>query len=257
MATYVIGDIQGCFEPLGRLLDRFAFDSARDRVWLVGDLVNRGPASLEVLRWARQVKATVVLGNHEIYLLARAAGLKRKKSDTLDAVFAADDFDDLVHWLRHCPLIHREGDRMMLHAGLMPQWSLAEAQAWAGRLESRLRGPEWRAAVVSFFAPPDPADVELHQALAALTRARLVDPFGRLALGFKGPPQDAPAELTPWYRVAQAVTPALTIYFGHWAAQGFVQGPGYVGLDTGCVWGQQLTAIRQEDGAVFTVPASP
>ncbi len=257
MSTYVIGDVQGCFEPLLRLMDHVAFDSSRDSVWLAGDLVNRGPASLEVLRWARANGARAVLGNHEIYLLARAAGLGPKKRDTLDAVLAAPDADALLHWVRHLPLIHQEHAHVMIHAGLLPHWSLDDAFTAARPIEARLRGPHWRDAALSFLAPPTPERADEHRAMDAFTRARMVDPFGRLVLDYKGPPDLAPPGLSPWYREARAVSSTHTLYFGHWAAQGFVRGPGYVGLDSGCVWGQSLTAVRQEDGAVFTVPASP
>ncbi len=256
MATYVIGDVQGCFEPLMRLMDRIAFDPQRDRLWFVGDLVNRGTGSLAVLRWARENAASTVLGNHELYLLARAAGLKSKKGDTLGSILTAPDADELIDWVRHLPLVYREGPHVMVHAGFLPHWSLEDAFAWAGRLESQLRQPDWSAAALSFLAPSTPDTLAAHQALAGLTRLRMLDADDRPALEFKGPPAEAPKGLRPWYHVAQAVVPDRTVYFGHWAALGFVEGPGYVALDSGCVWGGGLTAIRQEDGAVFTVPAS-
>jgi len=255
VATYVIGDVQGCLDPLTRLLDRVAFDRSRDHVWLVGDLVNRGPHSLEVLRWARDTGAVVVLGNHDTYLLARAAGLPAKKRDTVADVLEAPDAAELIHWLRHRPLVHRDGSQVMVHAGFLPAWSLADACAWSARIEARLRGPDWRREVLAFFAPPAPADAALHGALDGLTRLRMVDPFDRPVLGFKGAPAEAPLELTPWYLRSAALAPERTVYFGHWAAHGFARGPGYVALDTGCVWGQCLTAVRVEDGAVFRVPA--
>jgi bis(5'-nucleosyl)-tetraphosphatase (symmetrical) len=267
VATYAIGDIQGCFDSLTKLLARIGFDPAADRLWLVGDLVNRGPRSLEVLRWAHDLgdRAVAVLGNHDLHLLMRAAGvIKKKKLDTLDRILDASDCDRLLDWLRHRPLLHREGDRVMVHAGLHPAWSMETAAALAAEVEALLRAPDWRARIRALKKKEPPAwraDLTGAERLQAITgvllRTRVCTPDGRIAHQFSGPPREAPAGYIPWYAVPGACwrTPGQCVVFGHWAALGLHLDAACMGLDTGCVWGGALTAVRLEDRRVVRVPA--
>lgn len=264
MARYAIGDIQGCMASLARLLALIDFSPARDRVWLVGDLVNRGPRSLDVLRWAHSLgaAATVVLGNHDVHLLARAAGaVAAKPLDTLDDVLAAPDCDQLIDWLRQRPLFHVEGDHALVHAGLHPRWTVDDARALAGELEHELRGPAWRAFVGQLRGPAPRWDGKLGggdrwRAIAAyLLRVRVLKPDGRVDASFNGAPASAPAGSTPWFAAPAPAWATHTIVFGHWAALGLSIGPRHVALDTGCVWGRSLTAMRLDDRMMFQVKA--
>ncbi len=252
MATYAIGDIQGCFDELRQLLDRIKFDPTRDRLWLCGDLVNRGPKSLEVLEfaYAHRDSMVVVLGNHDIHLLNRVAGVSsRKKRDTLGSVLKADNRDVLVDWLRHCPLVHREGDTICLHAGLLPAWGWSEISHRAEKVQARLASPSWR----EFLRTIHDGDSEDAESVAVMTRLRMVDKKGRPAWGFAGPPEEAPSGLTPWFDAKDRRTIELTVVFAHWAALGHRMMDRVVALDSACVWGGKLTAVRLEDRAVFQV----
>lgn len=269
MATYVIGDIQGCFGPLERLLAEIAFDARRDRLLLVGDLVNRGPHSLEVLRWAADTSPAVetVLGNHDLHLLARAAGrTEARPGDTLDAVLSAPDRDDLLDWLSRRPLVLREGRRLLVHAGLHPAWSAEDACALAAPIEDALADPSRRGdvldAVVRWRGHPQPA---WHAALpqpertaavvGLLTRLRVCSSDGVPCASFNGPPRDAPAGVQPWFDIPGRRSRDVQVLFGHWAALGLVVRDDVIGLDTGCVWGGVLTALRLEDGTIFQQPS--
>jgi bis(5'-nucleosyl)-tetraphosphatase (symmetrical) len=266
VARYAIGDIQGCKASLDRLLALIAFSPSRDQLWLVGDLVNRGPRSLDVLRWARELGGVVtcVLGNHDLHLLARAAGATpEKKRDTLDEVLKARDLLDLVDWLRRRPLLHVEDGRVLVHAGLHPRWTVADAQARAAEIEAELRAPTWRAFLAQ--AASKQRAPRWHERLgggdrwrsilAYLVRARMLDGDGRVVEEYDGPPLGAPAGTVPWFAVADAAWTTHTIVFGHWAALGLDLGKHHVGLDTGCVWGKQLTAYRLDDRMAFQVKA--
>lgn len=263
MATYAIGDIQGCFRTLHRLLGRIQYDPGQDRLWLVGDLVNRGPQSLEVLRWVRAQgdRVTAVLGNHDLHLLGRAFGTRgAKRSDTLDAVLEAPDCQDLIEWLRRRPLLHEEGPFVLVHAGLLPAWTLDEARQLAREAEAALRGPE-PARLLETLAgnPRDWADdlnpgERCRVAIQALTRLRTTGKDGRSIQGFSGPPERAPRGCRPWFELRDEQGAGVTVVFGHWAALGLRIQPGIMGLDTGCVWGGTLTAARLEDGEVFQEP---
>jgi bis(5'-nucleosyl)-tetraphosphatase (symmetrical) len=262
MSTYVVGDVQGCFDSLMALLDRVDFDPARDRLWIAGDLVNRGPKSLEVLRWARDHAPclTAVLGNHDVHLLARAAGVKaRKKRDTLDDVLDAPDRDELISWLRARPLIHRQDRWLMVHAGLHPSWTAAEAAALAAEVEQALQGDAWaeilaRAGDEPPAWSPDLDGIErLHAILGVLIRVRTVRADGRLCDDYSGPPEGAPAGCTPWYAVPDRRSKGTPILFGHWSTLGLLVERDHIALDTACVWGGRLTAYRLEDGEVFEV----
>ena len=266
MATYVIGDVQGCFEPLQRLLALVHFDPTRDRVWLVGDLVNRGPDSLAVLRWARGLgdACVAVLGNHDLHLLGVAAGLRRpKKRDTLAPVLAAPDGPGLCDWLASRPLLVREGPFVMTHAGLHPAWTDDEAEACARELEHAL-APARRHETLAALAHDDhevrwPTGAtgapRLRAIAAVLTRMRLVDASGRLELAYSDSPDGGPAGYEPWFRLPSRRAPGTVAVFGHWAALGLVNEPTLIALDTGCVWGNRLTAMRLGDRRVFSVPA--
>jgi bis(5'-nucleosyl)-tetraphosphatase (symmetrical) len=264
MARYAIGDIQGCMASLDRLLALIGFAAGRDELWLVGDLVNRGPRSLDVLRWAYGLGDTVtcVLGNHDFHLLARAAGAAGAKArDTLDDVLAAPDRDRLIDWLRARPLLVTDPSFALVHAGLHPRWTIPQARELAGEIEHQLRGPTWRAFVAQSSGPPPRWDPKLgggdrwRAILAYLVRARTLKPDGRVEPAYDGPPAGAPPGCVPWFRFADPAWSTHTIVFGHWAALGLDLGPHHVALDTGCVWGKQLSAIRLDDRTVFQVKA--
>lgn len=261
MATYAIGDVHGCFQTLQRLLRQIAYDPGRDRLWFVGDLVNRGPRSLEVLRWAAEQgdRIVAVLGNHDLHLLALAAGLTEpKKKDTLNDVLEAKDRDDLLKWLAHRPLTHREGDALMVHAGLFPEWTPGEAERAAREVEERLRGekaPKLLSVTDQKAAERWKEGMAGHEraraALAAFTRLRTLDAEGRLCADFSGPPALAPKGCRPWYAMPDRKSAGATVIFGHWAALGLRIKDGVAALDTGCAWGRQLTALRLDDWRVF------
>lgn len=266
MATYAIGDVQGCFTTLSQLLTRIDFRPAKDRLWLVGDLVNRGPDSLAVLRWARSLGESLVtvLGNHDLHLLARAEGLRRpRKRDTLDAVLAAEDRDVLIEWLASRPLLFREGDYLVVHAGLPPGLSLPEVEELAAEAGRKLASPAERGALLESLykgsrVPPLSPELRpmdrLRGCLDALTRIRTVAPNGAMCMEFSGPPKEAPPGCRPWFDLLSKRVPK-TIVFGHWARLGLYLEDRFIGLDTGCVWGGRLTAVRLEDRAVFQEPS--
>jgi bis(5'-nucleosyl)-tetraphosphatase (symmetrical) len=263
MALYAIGDIQGCHRTLQRLLVRIQFDPNRDRLWLVGDLVNRGPASLEVLRWARGLDpaATVVLGNHDLHLLARAAGLRRSKArDTFQDVLKAADRDELLDWLRQRPFLHREGDRVLIHAGLLPAWTADAAEGLAREAAAALQEGALAEWIRHDEEEPEPWHPglrprrRLRLAVQAFTSLRTCTPEGRACPGFHGPPEDAPAGCLPWFEVPGRKSAGVTVVCGHWSTLGLRVQAGLVALDTGCVWGGPLTAVRLEDRAVFQEP---
>jgi bis(5'-nucleosyl)-tetraphosphatase (symmetrical) len=266
MATYAIGDLQGCFQPLMELLEQLAFDPACDRLWFVGDLVNRGPDSLALLRFVKGLgdRAVCVLGNHDLHLVAVAAGKgKRRDGDTLDEVLAAPDRDELVDWLRQRPLMYREGTYAMVHAGLLPPWSVERALALANEVEQRLRAPDYPALLANMYGN-EPATwgddlhgfARLRVIVNAMTRLRVCDANGAMALGFKGDGASIPPGLWPWFAVPGRASAGLPIIFGHWSALGLICEPDVIGLDTGCLWGRRLSAIRLEDRQLFQVACS-
>lgn len=264
----MIGDVQGCHATLRRLLQRVEFTQA-DTLWLTGDLVNRGPDSLGVLRFARSCGArlTAVLGNHDLHLVARVLGVAGPKpKDTLADVLGAPDRDELVAWLRSLPLLHRapgEATRdpagvAMVHAGLLPEWTLEDAFGWAGDIERCLRGPLAGAVLHGLYRtalPPWSARMaileRLQLALCALTRMRMLTRDGRIDLQAKGPPGGAPDGLRPWFDLRGPASSAPLVVFGHWSALGFAYARRAICLDSGCYRGGPLTALRLDDGAVF------
>jgi bis(5'-nucleosyl)-tetraphosphatase (symmetrical) len=264
MSIYVVGDLQGCLDPLQALLSDVAFSPEMDRLWLVGDLVNRGPQSVEVLRFLRSLGSavTAVLGNHDLYLLAVAAGLppKDKLGDTIDSVLGASDKDELIDWLRNVPLMHVEGTWAMVHAGLLPQWSVAQALALADEVTTHLRGPDWRTFLLELFGnKPTQWGESLtgwdryRIVINAMTRMRFMTPDGTLDLKPKGTPENAPEGLIPWYASPDAAWRSHTILCGHWSALGLRDLGNVIALDSGCIWGGKLSALRLEDRQVFQV----
>lgn len=258
MAVYAVGDIQGCYDPLRRALDQTDFDPARDSLWCVGDLVNRGPQSLEVLRFVKNLgqSAVSVLGNHDLHLLALAFGHGRQsKKDNLQAVLHAPDSDELIDWLLHRPLLHWDAGLgfAMLHAGLPPQWDIAQAAELAHEVEVVLRD---RAAAADYFTqmygdePPRWSDdlqgmLRLRFITNCLTRLRFCTPDGELALSEKGPPgSQANPHTQPWFSLPNRASAATRIVFGHWSTLGYRAEHNIWALDTGCLWGGQLTLLR-------------
>lgn len=266
MATYAIGDVQGCFDSLMALLETLRFDPARDRLWLTGDLVNRGPRSLDTLRFVRDLgdRAMTVLGNHDLHLLGVACGSRRLKAgDTLADVLEAPDRDDLLAWLRRQPLLHRDAGRgiTLVHAGLPPQWTLAVAQACAATAEVALRGGGIKKLLRQMsgdrcdaWSASLPCTAQLGYVVNCLTRMRYCDPAGRLDLKEKGPPGSQPAPWLPWFAAPGRLHASETIVFGHWASLGICNEPGVHALDTGCVWGGALTALCLETWERTSVP---
>ena len=255
MATWAIGDVQGCFETLRRLLARIGGPPRGDRVVLVGDLVNRGPRSLDVLRWAADADERVeaVLGNHDVHLLARAVGVAgAAPRDTLDEVLAAPDRDALLGWLRARPLLLREGESVVVHAGLHPRWSVAEAEALARRAEAELRGPAAPNALASIHGRY-PAPEHL-LAARTMTRVRYCDGSGEPVWGVSVPPREAPPGLVPWFDVPGRRSASTPVVFGHWAALGVLLRRDVAALDAGCVWGRSLAALRLEDRRIVVEP---
>lgn len=266
MATYAIGDLHGCFDSLVALLDRLPFDADRDRLWLVGDLVNRGPKNVEVLRWAMAMDArlgerfTAVLGNHDLHLLRRVEGLREAKPlDTMDDVLEAPDRDELLSWLRRRPLLHvdDEGDaqRVLVHAGLPPGWSVEEAAERAAEAAAAMADPEARRSLLA--AHSDPAARRragrAGDAVEALPNLRTLDVDGR-PCDHSGTLDTAPDGCIPWFRHPLRKSRGAEFVCGHWAALGYHREDGVTAIDSGCVWGQALTALRLEDGAVFQQP---
>ena len=263
MSIYAIGDIQGCFLTLDRLLARIRFDPGKDRLWLVGDLVNRGPRSLQVLRWVRRMgdRVTTVLGNHDLHLLGRALGVRRNKPrDTLDDVLEADDRDELIDWLRRRALLYREGPYVLVHAGLHPAWTLAEAMALARETEAALRGVRAKEVLeVLGQEPPVWKPTLSHKArmklaLRTFTGMRTCRDDGEACSDYSGPPRWAPRGCMPWFDVPGRQTAKAIVICGHWAALGLRVRQRLIALDTGCVWGRVLTAVRLEDRKIFQEP---
>ena len=251
MATYAVGDVQGCFETLGRLLSRCGFREGTDRLWLTGDLVNRGPRSLDVLRWARRTRGLLtVLGNHDLHLLARAEGVAAARAgDTLDGVLSAPDREELLSWLRQRPFAHREGRTLLVHAGLLARWTAEDALRLAREASETLLAQ----GVSGLLAREAPAS----HAARVLTRLRACDRSGEPLWKHKVAPAELPRGAVPWFDVAGRRSRDVTIVFGHWGRLGLHVRESLLGVDTGCVWGGLLTAVRLEDRAVFQERVAP
>jgi bis(5'-nucleosyl)-tetraphosphatase (symmetrical) len=259
MATYAIGDVQGCNDELQALLAQLGFERARDRLWFVGDLVNRGPGSLEVLRFVRGLgdSAVVVLGNHDLHLLCLAAGYARKRDDdTLDELLAAPDAAPLLDWLRSRQLMHVEAGYAMVHAGLLPTWSIDKARGLAREAETALRAASHRDFLATMYGgtPTLWRDElagwdRLRVIVNAMTRLRFCNAAGEMELRTKG--AAAPPGFRPWFELRPASE--LPVVCGHWSALGLKVSAKLVALDSGCVWGGSLSALRLEDRKLFQV----
>jgi len=266
MGTYAIGDVQGCFEELTALLEAIGFDRNTDRLWFVGDLVNRGPASLATLRFVRDLgeRARATLGNHDLHLLALAQGfVKGRGDDTLGDVLAAPDRDSLLEWLRHRPMLHVEANYVLVHAGLLPQWDIVTAKALAGEVEAELRGPRHREFLAQLYGSrPDrwseglSGFERLRVIVNAMTRLRFCTPEGVMEFSTKGETARAPPGYCPWFEIAGRKSADLTVICGHWSALGLRIAPNLLALDSGCVWGGKLSAIRLEDRRLYQVPCT-
>lgn len=266
MATYAIGDIQGCCAELKNLLTQIRFNPAADRLWFVGDLVNRGPNSLDVLRLVKALgdAAIIVLGNHDLHLLAVAAGIaKIHRNDTLQEILSAPDRDDLLTWLRAQRLIYRENKFVLLHAGLLPSWTVAQAQQLASEVEAELHGQSYVNFLQHMYGNKPrvwrddlPGFDRLRVITNAFTRMRICTAAGEMDLKFKAELQNIPAGYYPWFDVPGRANADAIIICGHWSALGLKITPNVIALDTGCVWGGALTAIRLEDRKVFQVPCT-
>jgi len=257
MAVYAIGDIQGCYEPLMRLLEKVRFDPAADRLWCVGDMVNRGPDSLQVLRFLISLgdSAVCVLGNHDLHLLEQGAGGKGYKRDTLEAVMDAPDHDELIGWLRQRPILHHDAELgwAMVHGGLHPRWSLADAKACAENFERQLQSERWNEFCLSFhhakFPHTEPADDGSLQRMlfeaAVFTRARYCTQDGWFNWDVRAGETPEPSQKAWFAHETLAWRNDCKVVYGHWAANGLVTDqPHVLGLDSGCVWGGQLSLAR-------------
>lgn len=264
MSTYAIGDLQGCYDELQDLLALIRFDTSRDRLWFVGDLVNRGPKSLQVLRFVKDLgdRATVVLGNHDLHLVLRAEGYGRDgKGDTIAPILAAPDCAELMEWLRGLPLFHVDGEYAMVHAGLLPQWSVAQAADLAKEVSVALSKKNKYIDFLQHMwgSKPDAwrDDLEgwdrLRVVVNAMTRMRFCTPQGAMEFHTKGKPENPPAGCLPWFAVPDRASLTHTLVCGHWSALGLHMEQKLIALDTGCLWGGKLTAVRLEDRQIFQV----
>lgn len=254
MSIYAIGDIQGCFDDLLRLLEAISFDEKTDQLWFAGDLVNRGPKSLETLRFIKSLgdAAITVLGNHDMHLLAASCASKiSNKKDALLPILEAPDRDELIDWLRHRPLFHHNEEFCLLHAGLPPQWDFIKTQKMAALAEQALQGPDYAIFLQQMYGnKPNQWSSSLKGIgrlrfiINCFTRMRFCDAEGRLDYVHSGPLGSQPKKLLPWFEVPGRKNADMRIVFGHWSALGYHEGPNCYGIDTGCLWGGQLTALK-------------
>jgi bis(5'-nucleosyl)-tetraphosphatase (symmetrical) len=261
VAIYAIGDVQGCFDELQRLLREFRFNEKNDTLWFVGDLVNRGPKSLEVLRFVKGLgpQALVVLGNHDLHLVTQHEGFERaRKDDTFEDVMNAPDRTQLIDWLRTRPMMHAEGDWAMVHAGLLPQWSVSKAAKLASEVERALAAPGYKEFLKNMYGskPDEWSDAltgwdRLRVIVNAMTRMRFCTPEGKMDFHSKGK-KPLPGHV-PWFELRNDKE---AIVFGHWSALGLKLDDKLAALDSGCVWGGKLSALRLEDRKLYQVPCA-
>jgi len=257
VAVYAIGDLQGCYDPFRRLLDELDFNPDKDTLWLTGDLVNRGPKSLKTLRFVKSLgdSAITVLGNHDLHLLALHAGMVRfgKRFGSLSSLLKADDVDELCDWLRHLPLAHYDKrlKTMLVHAGTHPDWSTRKTLKRAAEVEAALQGDDYHNVLGKMYGNTPTkwsgrltGYKRLRFIINCLTRMRVLTASARLDLNFSGSPFRARKGLQPWFETEDRAWAGTRIVFGHWSALGLVVLPEYISIDTGCVWGRQLTAVR-------------
>ena len=263
MRTYVIGDLQGCQPKLSELLDRIREVCPHPRFIFVGDLVNRGPRSLATLREVRALgdTANMVLGNHDLHLLAVANGIRKQHpSDTLGDILEAPDRDALLDWLRRQPMALFENDHLLVHAGVLPQWSAEQTMSLAQEVENVLRGPDWVGFLRQMYGN-EPARWDdnlegtdrLRCVVNALTRIRFCTPDGSMDLAASKGVETALPGYLPWFDVPGRKTEEVTVVFGHWSTLGLTLRPNLISLDTGCLWGGKLTAVCLEDRSVIQV----
>jgi bis(5'-nucleosyl)-tetraphosphatase (symmetrical) len=261
MATYAIGDVQGCFDELQALLERVGFSREHDRLWFVGDLVNRGPKSLEVLRFVRDLgdRAVAVLGNHDLHLVTQHEGYERKrKDDTFTDVLGAPDAKELVDWLRTRPMVHVEGGWAMVHAGLLPGWSISKALSLGREVQTALNADNYRDFLAHMYgSKPERWEDSLsgwdrlRVIVNAMTRMRFCKADGTMEFHANG--KEPPAGFAPWHATRNGADERIV--FGHWSTAGLQLNERIAGLDTGCVWGGPLTALRLEDRWLVQVPS--
>ncbi|MBI5438024.1 MAG: symmetrical bis(5'-nucleosyl)-tetraphosphatase [Nitrosomonadales bacterium] len=261
MAIYAVGDVQGCYAELARLLEDIRFDPAQDELWLVGDLVNRGPESLAVLRLVKSLgdSAITVLGNHDLHLLAVAEGAgELHRTDTLDEVLNAPDRDELLHWLRHQRMLYAQDGYVLVHAGLLPQWSIAQAENLAREVETALRGDGYASFLAHMYgnSPHNWDDSltgykRLRVVVNAFTRMRICTAEGKMEFKFKGEVQDIQEGYLPWFDIPKRASADSTVIFGHWSALGLLNRRNVIALDTGCLWGGPMSAVRLDDRQLF------
>ena len=256
MATYVVGDVQGCYDPLRRLLDKLNLDFTQDQLWFAGDLINRGPKSLETLQFIISLgdNARSVLGNHECHFLATARGYKKPhRSDTFSAILASDNVEELIQWVRSRPFFYNDKKLgySMLHAGVPPQWSMSDVKKHAAELEHVFQGDHlddflanMYGSEPSLWTPELSGNERLRFIINCFTRLRYCDLDGRLNLNVKGEPKAQDKNLIPWFKAPNRQTINKKIIFGHWSTLGLHQENNTICVDTGCLWGGQLTAIK-------------
>ena len=268
MATYAIGDLQGRYNELRQLLDLICFNP-KDKLWLVGDIVNRGPDSLILLRFLKTISdaLVMVLGNHDLHLLMVAEGCaKAHPSDTLQEILNAPDRDELLHWLQYQRMLYEEDEYVMVHAGLLPSWSVAQAAELAKEVETYLRDDDrinFRKFCSHIYGNrPNQWDNNLkgydrmRVIINAMTRMRVCTHDGKMDFTFKGQLQDVPDGYFPWFEVPNRASREATIICGHWSALALHVRHNLITLDTGCTWGGSLTAVRLEDRKIFQVPCA-
>lgn len=267
MATYAIGDLQGCFFSFKDLLKKIQFNPAHDRLWFVGDLINRGPGSLDVMRWMLEHQSSVVtvLGNHDLHTLVVAEGfVSAHRSDTIQSLLDAPDAPELLGWLRQQPLVHFEHGYLMVHAGLLPEWTVDQALTLATEVKVALQAPNYREFLQHMYGN-DPKRWDdgltgwdrLRVITNAMTRLRICSTEGEMEFKFKGELENIPNGYQPWFDLTQRASVNTPIVFGHWSALGLQHKNNVYSLDTGCLWGGHLSAMRLEDRQIFQVPCHP